>query len=59
MLSTTEENLPFARRDFLARCGMGFALPALGALCAENAVGLPATNPMMGEVLILRQRPSV
>ena len=47
MLSTTEENLPFARRDFLARCGMGFALPALGALCAENAVGLPATNPMM------------
>ena len=47
MLSTTEENSPFARRDFLARCGMGLALPALGALCAENAFGLPATNPMM------------
>ena len=47
MSSPLGENLPFARRDFLARCGMGFALPALGALCSEDAIALPATNPMI------------
>ena len=47
MSFTSGENLPFARRDFLSRCGMGFALPALGALCSEDAVARPATNPMM------------
>jgi hypothetical protein len=26
---------------------MGFALPALGALCSEDAVALPSTNPMI------------
>ncbi|SVC15395.1 uncharacterized protein METZ01_LOCUS268249, partial [marine metagenome] len=26
---------------------MGFALPALGALCSEDAIALPATNPMI------------
>ena len=47
MSFTSGENLPFARRDFLSRCGMGFALPALGALCSEDAVALPSTNPMI------------
>ncbi len=45
MMSSSRE-LPFARRDFLSRCGMGLGMTALSALCGRDALGVASTNPM-------------
>ena len=42
----TGANLPFQRRDFLARCGMGFGLSALGSILANEGF-CTGTVPML------------
>ncbi len=39
------ENLSFARRDFLTRCGMGFGFSALGSMLTKESYAV-TTNPM-------------